>query len=159
MQHLRFVSLASRACIVLFVVVAAACGDSPTAPSRYPQVAGSYIGDVTISARSLGVIRISGMDQMEVTQAGSRVTVGGVVAAIGEGTEGIEIPSVTGTINEAGVVTLPAGAFLGNEPPCGTWMLASATISFSGRSMQIEATMETDRCGEISLSGTLSRRG
>ncbi len=156
MQHLHFVSLAARARIVLFVVVAAACGDSPTAPSRYPQVAGSYIGDVTISARSLGVIRISGMDQMEVTQAGTRVTVGGVVAAIGEG---IEIPSVTGTINEAGVVTPSAGAILRNEPPCGTWMLASATISFSGRSMQIEATMETDHCGVISLSGTLSRRG
>ena len=156
MQHLHFVSLAARARIALFVVFAAACGDSPTSPSRYPQVAGSYIGEVAISARSLGVISISGIEQMEVTQSGSRVTVGGTSVAIGDG---IEIPSITGTINQAGVFTPPTGAILENEPPCGTWMLTSANISFSGRSMRIEETMETDHCGVIGLSGTLDRRG
>ena len=157
MQHLHFVSLASRARVVLFVVVAAACGDSPTAPSRYPQVAGSYIGDVRITRHSPRFLSVAGPYQIEVTQAGNRVTVGRVSASVFG--EGFETPFITGTINAEGVVTLPAGAFLGNEPPCGTWMLASATISFSGRSMRIEVTMETDHCGEIGLSGTLSLRG
>ena len=156
MQHLHFVSLAARARIVLFVAVAAACGDSPTSPSRYPQVAGSYIGEVTMSARSIGVVSSSGIARMEVTQSGSRVTIGGVFVGIGEG---IETPSITGTINEAGVVTTPpAGATLGNDSPCGKWMLASASINFTGRSMRIEETMETDHCGVIRFSGTLSRQ-
>ena len=157
-QHMHFASLASRARIVLLVVVTAACGDSPTSPSRYPRVAGSYIGDVTISARSLGVVSVSGINRMEATQSGNQVTIGGVFAAIGEG---IETPSITGTINETGVFTptAGAGATLGSGPSCGTWMLASAAISFSGRSMQIQETMETDRCGVIRLSGTLTRRG
>ena len=156
MQHLHFVSLAARARIVLFVAVAAACGDSPTSPSRYPQVAGSYIGEVTMSARSVGVVSSSGINRMEVTQSGSRVTIGGVFFGIGEG---IETPSITGTINEAGVVTTPlAGATLGNDSPCGKWMLASASINFTGRSMRIEETMETDHCGVIRFSGTLSRQ-
>ena len=156
MQHLHFVSLAARARIVLFVVVAAACGDSPTAPSRYPQVAGRYFGNVTVSAHSLGAISQSGVDVMEVTQSGGLVAIGGASVAV---SEVIEIPSITGTINEAGVLTPPAGATLGHEPPCGTWMLASATISFSGRSMRIEVTMETDHCGVIGLSGTFDRVG
>ena len=123
-----------------------------------PRVAGSYIGDVTISARSLGVVSVSGINRMEATQSGNQVTIGGVFAAIGEG---IETPSITGTINETGVFTptAGAGATLGSGPSCGTWMLASAAISFSGRSMQIQETMETDRCGVIRLSGTLARRG
>ena len=156
MQHLHFVYLAARARIVLFVVVAAACGDYPTSPSRYPQVAGRYFGNFTISARSLGVISQSGVDVMEVTQSGSLVAIGGASVLADEV---VEIPSITGTINEAGVFTPPAGAALAHEPRCGTWMLASATISFSGRSMRIEETMGTDHCGVITFSGTFSRQG
>ena len=156
MQHLHLASLTPRAAIVLLVVITTACGDSPTSPSRYPQVAGGYMGEVTISARSLGLISASGIDQMAVTQSGNQVTIGGASVAIGEG---IELPSISGTIDQTGVVTPAggAGATLGNEPPCGRWMLASADISFSGRSMQIQETLETDRCGVIRLSGTLTR--
>lgn len=157
MQHLRFASLDIRTCVVVLVVIAAACGGSPTSPSRYPRVTGSYIGDLTISAPSLRVISSSGSYQMKVAQSGNHVTIGGVsVRFVGEG---IEIPSITGTINETGVFTPTPDATLGNEPSCGRWTLGSATISFSGRSMQIRETMETDRCGVIGLSGTLTRRG
>ena len=117
------------------------------------------MGEVTISARSLGLISASGIHQMAVTQSGNQVTIGGASAvAVGEG---IELPSISGTIDQTGVFTPAggAGATLWNEPPCGRWMLASADISFSGRSMQIQETLETDRCGVIGLSGTLTRWG
>ena len=115
------------------LVLVAACGDStsPTAPTRpttppIPQVAGTYTGpfDLRVDA----VLIATGTETLTVAQAGSQVTVTGA-ATFSELGITIQVPAVTGTINETGFFTqTSADPQIPVNPVCGPVTPVSSSL-------------------------------
>lgn len=133
----------------------AACGDDePTGP--IPDVAGTYTGSFIVQ---LLVNRqaIPGSMQVVVEQAGESVTLTGEIQASGNTAA---IPSVTGTLDATGFLELTGGGFSAsvNEQFCGPTRTLSSTVRFFGRSAEVSEHADTDFCGRVILSGSLTRQ-
>ena len=153
------------ACAVV-VVATASCGDNrnPTAPSPQPQIpniAGTYRGPLTITASGVAgvlMISLSGTMHMTVVQAGAQLTLTGSISIFEETSE---LPAITGTVNETGLVTFPPSTFVntpGTGDTCGTITPARAMLTFSGNTARFLQTASSDVCGNLEVLGTLTRQ-
>ena len=62
----------------LLALLVAACGDGgPTAPSAFPQVAGTYNGQITLSSSLAPEESLTGQMQLVVVQDGEQLTITG----------------------------------------------------------------------------------
>ena len=144
--------------LILTLVISACGGDGgPTTPSgpQYPQVAGTYSGPLTVSSSIVSDTLTASM-RMVVVQAGAQLTLTGSLMFLGET---VDLPAVTGALNETGFFTATAGGFSGtvSDETCGTLTTTSATLTFSGSTARITESATTEFCGTIRLSGTLTR--
>ena len=165
---------------VLVALVTVGCGDSdgPVAPTpQIPQVSGVYSGQMLME---VGRNVWAGTARISVGQAGRQVTVGGSVDFAGHT---VPINAMTGTIDAAGTFSGTAGqglgaglvdllvldahsqvreqaaaALLGGDADytCGAKGLASASLVFSGQTVQFSETWTTTQCGLVEVSGTLT---
>ena len=153
------------ACAVV-VVATASCGDNrnATAPSPQPQipnVAGTYRGPLTITASGVAgvlMISLSGTMHMTVVQAWAQLTLTGSISIFEETSE---LPAITGTVNETGLVTFPPSTFVdtpGTGDTCGTITPARAMLTFSGNTARFLQTASSDVCGNLEVLGTLTRQ-
>ena len=144
--------------ILLLTLLITGCGDDggPVAPSppQFPQVAGTYNG--TLLTFSLVSDTLTGSMHMVLVQAGAQLTITGSMMLLGET---VELPAVTGAVNETGFFTATAGGFSEtvSDETCGTLTTTSATPTFSGSTARITETAAAEFCGNIQLSGTLTR--
>lgn len=150
------------AVVVVLSLVFVACdegGGSPASPSsRVPDVAGTYTGTLHLTS-SLGSQQVPLQMRMVVVQSGSQLTITGSVSF---GGRRVELPAVTGTINQTGFFTLRSGGFYGNtadDPECGRITTTSSSLTFSGRNARYQETANTQYCGTLQISGTLTRTG
>ena len=167
--------------LLVLALAAAACGGdsssptmpaaSPTVPAapQYPQAAGVYQGSLTLSASptASGFIRqqlftlITGVESlgsstqrvtaiMHVAQSGAQLTLGPVLNAV-------QLPAVTGTVDQAGSFTPTGGRYMTYHPNCGAYQGATLALAFSGRSARLLESSNTQHCGLVQLYGTLTR--
>ena len=152
------VSRAFRLLLGPAIVVIAACdGSGPTAPSAYPDVAGTYSGNVVLAAGEPGRREtIHGTMRIAAAQSGSQVTVSGSITFFGE-TE--ELEQIPGTINEAGEFTFPGDDLVGetlNDPDCGEHSVTMSLV-FSDGTAKFGQVVETAACGQFRLDATLTK--
>ena len=135
------------------ILLAVACSD-PTAP--FPDVAGTYAGTVTLSVSGGGSLDLDGSMIMVVAQSDEQLTITGSITFLGET---VQLPAITGTINETGFFTATAGGFseTTSDPECGTWTTTSSTLTFSGATARLQESVSSPSCGNLSLFGTLTR--
>ena len=145
--------------LALTLIVPACGGDTPTAPTpsvpQIPQVAGTYTGSLQFSAPVLD-FTVAIPANMTVVQAGSQLTITGTITVDGTPSE---IPAITGTVNATGFFTATGGgSSLGeDDPTCGTLTPTAFTITFSGNTLRWVEQVGTSLCGNVELSGTLTR--
>ncbi len=144
-----------RLVAVVLALVGAACGtDEPTRP--IPDVGGTYTGSFLVQflLNSQGV---RGRMDMTVEQAGERVTVMGEIEASGTTAP---LPAATGTLDATGFLELAGGGFSApvNEEFCGDTRTISSTVRFFGASAEISEHADTEFCGRVVLSGSLTRQ-
>ena len=135
--------------------VTLACGI--TGPS-YPDVAGSYIGPLTVTS-SLVSGTLTGTMSINVLQVDDQVTVTGSMTFMGSTNQ---LAAITGTINETGFFTGTAGGVAPStsDPECGVMTTTASTLSFSGPgpTARFHQTISTTYCGGLSLDAELTRR-
>lgn len=143
---------------VAVVLLLTACDDGgPTSPSnRYPQVSGTYTGSLSVTSARFGPGG-SVSARMVVVQSGNQLTITGSVSF---GGRTAELTAITGTINETGFFTA-AGVVSGglDDPTCGRVTPTTGSLTFSGRTMRVVENASSQYCGEIQISGTLTRTG
>ena len=94
---------------------------------------------------------------MAVVQAGSQLTISGSLTFPGMT---VQLPAVTGMINETGFFTATSGGFstgAASDDICGTITPTSSTLTFSGSTAQLHESATTDFCGTLTLDATLTR--
>lgn len=123
------VSRWSRVLLGLAVAALAACeGSGPTAPSRYPDVAGTYSGPLVHMAGEPGRQEsLDGTMRIVVTQSESQVTLNASITILGQTQE---IPPTRGTINETGEVSFSEDDLGGvtNDPDCGESRITTLSL-------------------------------
>lgn len=155
MRPLRIINL-----LALVVVLLPACNDSsPTAPSQYPDVAGTYSGPLVLTAvvNPDSSESLNGTMRLVVTQSGSQVTLNGTITILGT-TE--EIPQTVGSINEDGEFTFPGDDFEGAmpDPECGESRITSITLLFLPDGTAVfNQLFETAECGDFTVAATMTR--
>jgi len=139
----------------LLALLFAACDGGPTAPSAFPQVAGTYSGQITLASSLAPEESLTGQMRLVVVQDGAQLTLTPSLMFFGETTEQ---PAITGTIDENGAFTLAPGAFSATEgdPECGTSTVSDFSLMFSGSTARLRLTF-TDSCGIFTLEGELTR--
>ena len=147
-----------RVAVVVILLGFVACGDSPTAPtSRVPEVAGTYTGTLYLTS-SQSSQRIAVQMRMVVVQAGAQLTITGSMSF---GGQTIDLPAITGTINQTGFFTITAGGYYedaADDGECGRITPTSSSLTFSGRTARYQESADSQHCGSLQLSGTLTRR-
>lgn len=144
-----------RFALAAIVLVGAACGDDElTGP--IPDVAGTYTGSFIVQFL-LNQQGVQGSMRVVVEQSGESVTLTGEIEASG-GTA--SIPAVTGTLDATGFLELTGGGFSAsvNEEFCGPTRTLSSTVRFFGGSAEVSEHADTDFCGRVILSGSLTRQ-
>ena len=153
--------MVKRACVVLLVIVASACGSSPTAPaSPYPSVAGNYSGSVLFSFISLGT-SLTCPATTTVNQSGASVTFApltfsGSCASLGSLPFGDQTITTTGSLGSASQNNLFVAS-------CNGYYNAVVSGGFFGTTFQFSMfyTAVSGGCvsqlGNFSITGTLSR--
>ena len=142
--------------VFVVAVLASACGDdsSPIGPSQIPEVAGTYVGLVTVTG--LGEFP-NGSGRMVVVQSGSQLTITGSMTLFGYV---IHIPAVTGSLNATGFFTADRGGAIVGElehGTCGTLSSVSSSLAFSGDTARHLETVATTYCGLLQLVAALQR--
>jgi hypothetical protein len=142
----------TAAAVVLAALALTAC-DSMT--GGVPQVAGTYTGPVVLRFPSLGT-EFEGSARLTAVQSGAEVTVHGSLTLLGVTTE---VTAFTGTINSTGFFTVTENGVSGtaSDPICGRYRPMGSSLTFSGREARLVENVGTDDCGNIHLSGTLTR--
>ena len=133
----------------------AACGDDePTGP--IPEVAGTYNGSFFVQFL-LNQQGVQGSMRVVVEQAGESVTITGEIEASGGSAS---IPAVTGTLDVTGFLELTGGGFSAsvNQQFCGSTRTLSSTVRFFGGGAEVSEHADTDFCGRVILSGSLTRQ-
>ena len=152
------VSQWSRILLGLAAAVLAACdGSSPTAPSQYPDVAGTYSGPLVYVAGEPGSQEsLDGTMRIIVTQSESQVTVNGSMTIIGQTAE---IPPARGTIDETGEVSFSEDVLgeVTDDPDCGERRIATLSLVFSDGTATLNQVTRTTECGDFTVSATMTR--
>ncbi len=141
----------------LLALLVAGCGDGgPTAPSAFPQVAGTYNGQIALASSLAPEETLTGQMQLVVVQDGAQLAITGSITFFGETTEQ---PAITGTIDETGSFTAASGEFAGTDvdPECGRSTVTSFSLMFSGSTARLQVTLASDSCGTFTLDGELTR--
>lgn len=139
--------------VVAFVTVACGGGSSnPVAPTaRAPQVAGAYVGTVTIFypqlARTLNCPASTTVNQTGFALSFSPMMVSGQCGNFALPIGDADIDSNGSIGNESGTV---------NEPSCGFYNY-TASGGFFGRSFQFAMNFTSSTCIAFNISGTLTR--
>ena len=141
----------TAAAVVLAALALTACDMT----GGVPQVAGTYTWPVVLRFVSLGT-ELEGSAQLTAVQSGAEVTVHGSVTFLGVTAE---VAAFTGTINSTGFFTTTENGVSGtsSDPTCGRYRPMSSSLTFSGREARLVENAGTDYCGNIHLSGTLTR--
>ena len=141
----------TAAAVVLAALALTACDMT----GGVPQVAGTYTGPVVLRFVSLGT-ELEGSAQLTAVQSGAEVTVHGSVTFLGVTAE---VAAFTGTINSTGFFTATENGVSGtsSDPTCGRYRPMRSSLTFSGREARLVENAGTDYCGNIHLSGTLTR--
>ena len=130
-------------------------GTTGTLPVNvFPNVAGHYTGVLDWTASGTYVALLGG--DLTVVQVGSQLTLTGFVSLSGQI---IQIPAVTGNVNQTGFVTATAGGAASNvnDPTCGTISGVSTTLTFAGNTARYIEIATTQFCGTWTISGFLTR--
>lgn len=145
---------------VILLLLTAACDSSPAAPSstRTPDVAGSYTGAFSIRSSTLGPLSEDLDVRLVVSQAGSQLTITGSASLGGQTTQ---LPPLLGAVNSTGSFRFTVGGS-GNgdilrDRRCGETAPTGGSITFSGRTLRYVETHQSEFCGNIEISGTLTR--
>ena len=140
-----------------------ACGDAPSAPSEFPQVAGYYTGTVTREGLTIpGVLGGPGGNptlNLEVKQEAGTVQILGDVRRLDNLPLG-EVFAAHGQVNASGIFVAqpPAGAATALEHgACGAVTTTSLAITFTDRGGPWEEWADTEECGRHHYTGNLTR--
>lgn len=148
---MRIANVNNHLLMIASCAAATSCGI--TGP-QYPDVAGTYDGPLTwqIPGES-----IAGQMNLTVVQADDQLTITGSATILGST---IQLPAITGTVNETGFFTATAGGAAGtvSDPNCGTITTTSATLNFTGDSARYHETATTSWCGAWAFDATLTRQ-
>ena len=141
--------------VVAGLILLGACDQMVNSP--FPEVAGTYTGTTIMDGTLIDPIEIGTM-RIKVVQSGSQVTISTSMTFFDET---IELPDITGEINETGFFTATGGGFSGDssfsDPHCGRLTPRGATLSFSDGTARWVEYYRTDNCREILFSTNLSR--
>lgn len=137
----------------MLLAFSVACGSSaPAAPTpSIPQVAGSYVGTVTITYPQFGVT-ISCPASTTVVQTGAALSIAPLAVSGACGNTSVPMGNVD--IDSNGSIGNDTGTI--NEPSCGVYSY-SASGGFFGRQFQFAMTASSSTCVVFSMSGTLTR--
>ena len=146
--------------IVMFATITVACGGgssgSPTSPSsQFPNVAGTYTGQLTFRVDGEFVANIPA--RLVAVQSGSEVTINSRLTIDGVP---IDLPAVTGNINRTGFFTVTASGASSAptyDQTCGYITVTATSLTFSNATVQYIETDTTDYCGTWHFSGALRR--
>ena len=144
------------AAVVAAVIVIAACDDMTGAGAAgVPSVAGTYSGPVVLRFPDLAV-ETTGSARLTVVQSGAEVTISGSLTLAGVTTE---VTAFTGRINATGFVSVTESGVTGtaSDATCGRYYPVSGSLTFAGGQARLVENVTTDYCGNIHLSGTLTR--
>ncbi len=139
---------------IALALVAVACSDSPTAPSPYPQVAGTYSGEVSL--RGEGISEILGTLTATVVQAGNQLTITARMTGL-----------VNRTVTSRGTIGLNWGfTFIAGRdggppfhfPDCGMIQPTALIIGFAP-DLSVHFERATSQfCGNLEVGGGLDRQ-
>ena len=91
--------------------------------------------------------------------AGAQLTISGSISIFDE-TNALD--TVTGTVDETGLVTFPPDSVVNAVPmgddTCGTITPAPTMLTFSGNTARFLQTATSDDCGNVEIVGTLTRQ-
>ena len=144
-----------RLALVVLTLASVACGeDELTGP--VPEIAGTYAGSFIVQYL-VNREGVAGSMQVVIEQAGQNVTLTGSIGVSGVT---VPIPAATGTLDATGFLELTDGGFSGsvNEEFCGPTRTISSTVRFFGGGAEISEHADTDFCGRVILSGSLTRQ-
>ncbi len=144
-----------RLALVVLTLSSVACGeDELTGP--VPEIAGTYAGSFIVQYL-VNREGVAGSMQVVIEQAGENVTLTGSIGVAGVT---VPIPAATGTLDTTGFLELTDGGFSGsvNEEFCGATRTISSTVRFFAGNAEISEHADTDFCGRVILSGSLSRQ-
>ena len=146
---------ATRIMKTTMAVVALGACDDMTAGGGIPNVVGTYTGPVLLRFTDAG-IEASGSARLTVVQSGSEITVGGSLTLANVTSE---IAAFQGEVSKTGFVTVTASGVSGTayDVTCGFYYPVSSSLTFSGDTARLVEHVGTDYCGNVSLSGTLTR--
>ena len=140
--------------LALGAVVAVACSDSPTAPSPYPQVAGTYSGEVSL--RGEGISEILGTLTATVVQVGNQLTITARMTGL-----------VNRTVTSRGTIGLNGGfGFIAGRdggppfrfPDCGVIQPTALLIVFAPDFMVFFESATSQFCGDLEVGEGLTRQ-
>jgi len=128
---------------------------SPSPTPSIPNVAGTYNGPLVFTVGGSATPTATYTARMVVVQAGSQVTITHTWTI--STTQVLNFPAITGTVNATGFFT-PASSFPSSvDPLCGTVTPVSSSTTFSGNTVQYIENDSTQRCGNWTFTGTLTR--
>ncbi len=121
-----------------------------------PDVAGTYEGPVLMRFPDLDNLDVRGSARLSVVQDGSEVTIAGSLTLAGTTAE---VPAFTGEVSATGFVTVTQSGVSGtaSDTTCGTYRPVSSSLTFDGDEARLVENVSTTYCGNIHLSGTLTR--
>ena len=151
---MKVIQRAPLALVVAVVIVLGACAEM-TDSGGVPNVAGTYSGPVLLRFSELD-IEADGTSRLTVVQSREEVTIYGSLTLAGVTAE---IPAFTGTINSTGFFTVTGHGVAGtvSDATCGEYRTISSSLTFDAGEARLVENVSTDFCGNIHLSGTLTR--
>ena len=144
---------------LVIALVSAACSSGPgRGPDGILRVGGTYTGKGTYLFSDRGTSFEVSM-RMVVVQSGSDVTLSGSITVAGTT---INLPAQTGTVSSTGTFMATSSGVIDYEAAletsqCGTIHPISGSLAFSGNQARLEESANTDYCGRIQFSATLTR--